>query len=631
MRLRELRIALGLNEYHQLTERLQAEAALLDQLKASVAEQAAQAESSETDAHRLEDALAALEESAHEQESLLASTRQQIAAEESTVTHEWSLTSDLETELARTRLGMAELHARVATLAAAATLAAGDLQSVETQCQAQRQQVEEIDKDLAAAVARLDELHNQVQADKTEHLERMRQTARLQNDVVSFKAQVDNLRRERERLRFKTAQAAETLASLDGELQELLAAEQTLQTRLAEARQHQAERRQERERMRQLHDDANQLVAELRAQRSGLASRIEVLARLEQSHEGLDAGVREVFALLEQPDPAAWGTVVGMIADFLTVGHEYAPLIDLALGERARHFLVRDVAVLAEALHDRSQPFTSRVSFLPLKTAAPANTSVRPNRLIEVSHLGQVRMPVSAEGTPAHPGVIALAEQLVTCDLPELADLPAQLLGRTLIVRDLAAARAIAAHTSGYRFVTLQGELLEPDGTVTVGNHHAGTGILSRKSELRELRTQAASLDNRIAETEDDLADLRERIAVVDRQVEQAQEGIDVLAEQAADLRLRVGQQRQRREGLHQEVIVARTEISGIDQDIQGLEQSWQQAQEQAAAAEQQVQELQTRLQEAEQEIRQREQQRQQRQAESTTAKVTLAQIEERL
>src|SRR5262249_40850909 len=152
----------------------------------------------------------------------------------------------------------------------------------------------------------------------------------------------------------------------------------------------------------------------------------------------------------------------------------------------------------------------------------------RPNRLIEVSRLGRVRMPVSPEGTPAHPGVIALAEQLVTCDHEALADLPAQLLGRTLIVRDLAAARAIGAHTSGYRFVTLQGELLEADGTVTTGTHHAETGILSRKSELRELRVTVAGLDRRIAEAERDLADARERIAALDAGTASLQEEIDV-------------------------------------------------------------------------------------------------------
>src|SRR5206468_10480756 len=137
---------------------------------------------------------------------------------------------------------------------------------------------------------------------------------------------------------------------------------------------------------------------------------------------------------------------------------------------------------------------------------------------------------------PAHPGVVALAETLVTCDHPDLAGFPAQLLGRTLIVRDLESARAIAALTTGYRFVTLQGELLEPDGTLTVGTHHAETGILSRKSELRELRQQAADLDQQITDTEKALAGLRDRLAALDTEVGSLQAAVDVLVEQAADL-----------------------------------------------------------------------------------------------
>src|SRR5205807_4199034 len=104
------------------------------------------------------------------------------------------------------------------------------------------------------------------------------------------------------------------------------------------------------------------------------------------------------------------------------------------------------------------------------------------------------------------PGVVRRADALVHCDHPELAGLPAQLLGTTLLVPDLAAARELVAQTAGYRFVTLRGELLEADGTLTVGTHHAETGILSRKSELRELRQQAGVLADKIARSERELA-----------------------------------------------------------------------------------------------------------------------------
>src|SRR5262249_47859703 len=88
-RLKELRLALGLDEYHQLSGRLQAELSVLERLKAGLSEQAAQVEAWENTNRRLEESLAQLEETAREQEALLAQARQQIAAEETTLGHEW--------------------------------------------------------------------------------------------------------------------------------------------------------------------------------------------------------------------------------------------------------------------------------------------------------------------------------------------------------------------------------------------------------------------------------------------------------------------------------------------------------------------------------------------------------------
>src|SRR5262249_35446604 len=152
----------------------------------------------------------------------------------------------------------------------------------------------------------------------------------------------------------KNAQAAESLASLDLELEELTKAEASLQGRLASARQALADERQEGERLRRLADETGELVSGLRQQRSGLASRVEVLEGLERSQEGLGTGVREVLAHLEKDPVGPWRrAVLGMIADFLQVRREYAPLIDLALGDWAQRFIVRDADLLDAALADR--------------------------------------------------------------------------------------------------------------------------------------------------------------------------------------------------------------------------------------------------------------------------------------
>src|SRR5438445_3102862 len=68
-RLKELRVGLGLQDYHVLTERLQAETAVLDRLRAALQEQAGRAAAWEADTQRLDQQLAELEERLHGQEA----------------------------------------------------------------------------------------------------------------------------------------------------------------------------------------------------------------------------------------------------------------------------------------------------------------------------------------------------------------------------------------------------------------------------------------------------------------------------------------------------------------------------------------------------------------------------------
>jgi chromosome segregation protein len=613
-RLKELRVAISLEEYHDIAGKLTGEQTLLERLKLELDERNAQAASWDTDMQKLEAAVARLDQATREQEGLLGNARQQIATARTTLEHEGSLSTRLETELATTRGALSELNARVATLAEQSARAAAELREAELAGQEQRLGVQGLEDELQAVLQRLTELQTQRQNDHELQLEQMQRRIRLENDAIGAKARLDGLVAERHRLVQRSEQAAEHLASIDVELQELTAAEETLQARLAAARQSLTDQRQERERLRQLHDETAQMVGDLKAQRTGLTSRVEVLEGLERSHEGLGTGVREVLALREQTDAGPWRTLLGMIADVLNVRREYAPLIDLALGDWSQRFLVRDRTELAAALAAR-RVFSGRVSFVPL---------------------GGRHIEGNVEGSPdprsaTEDGVVAVASDLVTCENPELAGLPAQLLGRTLLVRDLAAARTLADRFPGYRLITLQGELLEPDGTLTVGTHHAETGIISRKSELRELRLQVVAVDQRIAETERALSELRDRLGETDSRLSSTQEELDALNEQASDLRSRIGQHRQRREGLHEEVTLSRRELGVIDSDITTLQTTWQEAKVQAEEAERQVKELHARLEAAEHSLRELDHRRHHQQQQTMLAKVALATVEERL
>jgi chromosome segregation protein len=620
-RLRELRIALGLQDYGKLSLSLSEEEAALAALRLQLDEKLQQAQTWQQRLRELETQLTNHDESVRTQEAQLADIRQRITAEETTLNHEATLSSNLQQDLEQMRARITELNFRLATLVNAASQSEQEAQEAEAACVGRREEFATHNNALQAALRGLEELQTEVQATKNEHLEQMRLAARLQNDSVSFKAQFDNLRREQDRLEQKSTRAAEDLASLDGELTELADADDGLQQRLLAMRQTLSEQRQARELAQNQREAAQQTAAGLRERRSGLASRIDVLEGLERSHEGLDTGVREVFQLLEQPDPGPWKTVVGLLAQFLTVGREYAPLIDLALGDRAQHFLVTDAELLEQALQERQAPLSGRVSFLPVDVPVSAREVANPTP----------RRVADRDPLPDHPGVVAAAGDLVHCDRPELADLPGRLLSNTLIVKDLEAARALAQATIGYRFVTLAGELLEADGVLTVGVHQAELGLLSRKSELRELREQVVSTDGKIVAAEAELTSLRERLRDLETRTLALQQEVDVLAEQASDLRSRLNQRRQHRDGLQQEVAIGRKEISNLNQEILQLEASWKSARSEAETAEQRVAQLQARLEKADQAARIFEQTRLEQEQRASEARAALAKVEERL
>ena len=65
----------------------------------------------------------------------------------------------------------------------------------------------------------------------------------------------------------------------------------------------------------------------------------------------------------------------------------------------------------------------------------------------------------------------------------------------------------------GESFITLAGELLAADGTLSVGPRHASLGLISRRSELRALRVQLAGLEADVQQAQTAILRLDEQIA----------------------------------------------------------------------------------------------------------------------
>jgi chromosome segregation protein len=110
------------------------------------------------------------------------------------------------------------------------------------------------------------------------------------------------------------------------------------------------------------------------------------------------------------------------------------------------------------------------------------------------------------------PEVIGPVLELV--QIPERhGDFVNTLLAGTWIVSNLAAGLNLRSHYPGRaRFVTLDGEVIESDGTLVVGPKSAAAGIVSRRSELRALNAEQGELKSQISESEASVQQLKKEL-----------------------------------------------------------------------------------------------------------------------
>ena len=111
---------------------------------------------------------------------------------------------------------------------------------------------------------------------------------------------------------------------------------------------------------------------------------------------------------------------------------------------------------------------------------------------------------------------MGLANTLVKVE-EQYRGLAENLLGRTIVVDNIDHGIAIARkYRQTLRLVTLEGELLNPGGSMTGGAFKNSSNLLSRRREIEEFEKRSASLKKEMEEMEASAASLRrERAAAM--------------------------------------------------------------------------------------------------------------------
>lgn len=212
------------------------------------------------------------------------------------------------------------------------------------------------------------------------------------------------------------------------------------------------------------------------------SDRARVLEDLEKNMEGFSGAVK---AVLKQSQSKALPGIHGTLSQLITVDNENSTAIEIALGAAMQNVVVSTESDAKRAINYLKQNNVGRATFLPISAIKP--------RYMEEKNLDD------------NFGFVDVASNLVDCD-EQYRDIVENLLGRVMVVEDIDCAIAISKrYKNRYKIVTLDGQVMNPGGSMSGGSKGKGSGVLSRANLIEELKSEAQKIGDELKDVQTEL------------------------------------------------------------------------------------------------------------------------------
>lgn len=202
--------------------------------------------------------------------------------------------------------------------------------------------------------------------------------------------------------------------------------------------------------------------------------KISFLENLERNLEGFSKSVKVVVNASKN---GKLHGICGPVSRVISVPSKYGVAIETALGGAMQNIVVNTDEDAKQAIRYLKSTDGGRATFLPLNTIK--SRELRENGLDDCY------------------GFVGVASELCSCE-EKYNNILGSLLGKIVIAEDLNSATSIAKKYS-YRFkvVTLDGQVVNAGGSLTGGSLNRNTGLLSRASEIEQLKKLTDDLQNK--------------------------------------------------------------------------------------------------------------------------------------
>lgn len=206
-------------------------------------------------------------------------------------------------------------------------------------------------------------------------------------------------------------------------------------------------------------------------------SKARMLSDLEKNMEGFSGAVK---AVMKQAGTKNISGIHGPLSQLISVDNEYSTAIEVALGAAMQNIVVSSESDAKRAINFLKQNKQGRATFLPISAIKP--------RYMDEHNLDD------------NFGFIDTASNLVECD-DKYKDIVSNLLARVMVVEDIDCAIGISKrYNNKYKIVTLDGQVMNPGGSMTGGSRSRSAGILSRSNLIEELKNDAKKIAQELDE-----------------------------------------------------------------------------------------------------------------------------------
>ncbi|MDD6800253.1 MAG: chromosome segregation protein SMC [Firmicutes bacterium] len=387
-----------------------------------------------------------------------------------------------------------------------------------------KKRAEELRKAAEAAKERLSEICSRIEAVKEEEAKKTELDQKLEDEIMAKEAEVNRKNKEIAEIRLSLsalegsheaesgrsgsleagiAENEKTLEELQKKLDKSKKAEALFRDAIKADEKEADEKETAAASLKKEADEKRREFGKLSADADALRQRADSLKRMDELLEGYNISVRNVMGAAAKGQLSG---ICGTVSQLIRVKQEHSVAIETALGASIQNIITDDENAAKAAIAFLKRTNGGRATFCPVTSVKAQQPSVN------VRELSSKR------------GYVGMADTLASCE-EKYSGVIGYMLGRTSVFTDIDSA-SDAAKALGYRIriVTLDGQLINTGGSFTGGSVKHDSGMLTRASEIEQLREKERTLRTDAKSAEASAAEIEKKAAKILNEAAEASE-----------------------------------------------------------------------------------------------------------